>query len=307
MKSFGSIMGNQDKLQARIDKIKRDVLKDPDVKEFLDAHQSELTTHMIDQDLNILQEYKDQQKHYTDNHKFEDCPNFVKGHVPSLYIENGRIKIKYTPCPCKIKHDEEKAFKNLITSYHMHHDTLNANLKDIHLDDHQRIEIAQEAEKVCNAITEGRSVKGFYIYGPFGTGKSFIIGAMANQLRTKKVPSTVVYLPEFIRALKSGIKDGSFEDKLKFVREANVLMLDDIGAEEVTPWVRDEIIGPVLHYRMVNELPTFFTSNFDLDELEHHLSITRGGAEATKAARILERIKTLATPFYLDGENYRNN
>ena len=41
------------------------------------------------------------------------------------------------------------------------------------------------------------------------------------------------------------------------MREANILMLDDIGAEEVTPWVRDEVIGPLLHYRMVHELPTF--------------------------------------------------
>ena len=48
-------------------------------------------------------------------------------------------------------------------------------------------------------------------------------------------------------------------------------MLDDIRAEEVTPWVRDEVIGPLLHYRMVHELPTFFSSNFDYSELEHHL------------------------------------
>ena len=59
-------------------------------------------------------------------------------------------------------------------------------------------------------------------------------------------------------------------------------MLDDIGAEEVTPWVRDEVIGPLLHYRMVHELPTFFSSNFDYSELEHHLAMTRDGEEKTK-------------------------
>ena len=41
---------------------------------------------MIDEDLNILQEYKDQQKHY-DGHAFEQCPNFVKGMYQS-YILN---------------------------------------------------------------------------------------------------------------------------------------------------------------------------------------------------------------------------
>ena len=48
----------------------------------------------------------------------------------------------------------------------------------------------------------------------------------------------------------------------KRIREANILMIDDIGAEEVTPWVRDEVIGPLLHYRMVQELPTFFLIEF---------------------------------------------
>ena len=73
--------------------------------------------------------------------------------------------------------------------------------------------------------------------------------------------------------------------------EANILMLDDIGAEEVTPWVRDEVIGPLLHYRMVHELPTFFTSNLSYDELEHHLSMTREGAEKQKQLELLNALK----------------
>ena len=50
-----------------------------------------------------------------------------------------------------------------------------------------------------------------------------------------------------------------------------------------------------------------FSSNFNYSELEHHLSITRDGTEKTKAARIIERIKTLSTPYYLTGKNFRNN
>ncbi|SUK95041.1 DnaI [Staphylococcus aureus] len=45
-----------------------------------------------------------------------------------------------------------------------------------------------------------------------------------------------------------------------------------------------------VHYRMVHELPTFFSSNFDYSELEHHLAMTRDGEEKTKAARIIERV-----------------
>ncbi|MDT4050034.1 primosomal protein DnaI [Staphylococcus arlettae] len=305
MKRFDQIMGDSNQLFKRIAKIKHDVVNDHDVKQFLDQHQAELTNAMIDEDLNVLQEYKDQQKHY-DGHSFNDCPNFVKGHVPELYIDNQHIKIRYLPCPCKVKHDEEKYNAQLITSHHMQRDTLNAKLKDIYLKG-KRLEVARAADDICNAIAnQDANIKGMYLHGEFGTGKSFILGAIANQLKTKKIPSTIIYLPEFIRTLKSGFKDGTFETKLAKVREANILMLDDIGAEEITPWVRDEIIGPILHYRMVQELPTFFSSNYNFKELQHHLSVTRDGTELTKAARIMERIKTLATPYYLDGENYRD-
>ena len=306
MKPFSRIMGDAHEFEARIAKIKKDVLNDPDVKQFLSTHQAELTNAMIDEDLNVLQEFKDQQKHY-DGHAYADCPNFVKGHIPELYVEHERIKVRYLLCPCKVKHDEEKHNAHLITSHHMQRDTLNAKLKDIHMDKKSRIDVAMAAEEICTRIAKGESVKGLYIHGPFGTGKSFILGAVANQLKSKDIPSTIVYLPEFIRTLKSGFKDQSFERKFEQVRDAHILMLDDIGAEEVTPWVRDEIIGPLLHYRMVQELPTFFSSNFDFKELEHHLSITRGGTEVTKSARIMERIKTLATPYYLDGKNYRSH
>lgn len=305
MKRFDQIMGDSNQLFKRIAKIKHDVVNDHDVKQFLEQHQAELTNAMIDEDLNVLQEYKDQQKQY-DGHSFNDCPNFVKGHVPELYIDNQHIKIRYLPCPCKVKHDEEKYNAQLITSHHMQRDTLNAKLKDIYLKG-KRLEVARAADDICNAIAnQDANIKGMYLHGEFGTGKSFILGAIANQLKTKKIPSTIIYLPEFIRTLKSGFKDGTFETKLAKVREANILMLDDIGAEEITPWVRDEIIGPILHYRMVQELPTFFSSNYNFKELQHHLSVTRDGTELTKAARIMERIKTLATPYYLDGENYRD-
>ncbi|MCU5746086.1 primosomal protein DnaI [Staphylococcus sp. SQ8-PEA] len=308
MKRFDDIIGKSKGLDKKIARIKHDVINDPDVKSFLEAHRSEITNSMIERDLNILQEYRDQQKTY-DGHAYKDCPNFVQGHVPELYIENNHFKIRYLQCPCKLKHDEEKYNANLITSHHMQRNTLNAQLKDIYMDQRERLDVAMAANEICERIKNGstENLKGLYLYGPFGTGKSFILCALANQLKREKIPSTIVYLPEFIRDLKSGFSDNTFELRLKKVREANVLILDDIGAEETTTWARDEVIGPLLHYRMVHELPTFFSSNLNFTELEHHFSLTRQGAEETKGARIMERIKALALPYYLVGKNYRDS
>lgn len=55
----------------------------------------------------------------------------------------------------------------------------------------------------------------------------------------------------------------------------DLLLLDDIGAETVTNWSRDEILGTILQYRMENNLSTFITSNLNISELEGHSSLVK--------------------------------
>ena len=84
-------------------------------------------------------------------------------------------------------------------------------------------------------------------------------------------------------------------------------MLDDIGADAMSSWIRDEIFGVILQYRMQEQLPTFFTSNFSMLELEQHLSVTqRGEEEPLKAKRIMERIRYLTKEIKMSGQNRRN-
>ena len=56
---------------------------------------------------------------------------------------------------------------------------------------------------------------------------------------------------------------------------------------------------------MEEDLPTFFTSNFNLEELEEHLSKTSNGVEKVKARRIVERIKQLTVNMALITKNRR--
>ncbi len=84
-----------------------------------------------------------------------------------------------------------------------------------------------------------------------------------------------------------------------------MLLIDDIGAENSTPWARDEILGPILQYRMEQNLTTFFTSNLSLKDLEIHLSITSSGVDKVKSRRIIERIKYLSNEKKLVSENKR--
>ena len=82
-------------------------------------------------------------------------------------------------------------------------------------------------------------------------------------------------------------------------------MIDDIGAENVSAWGRDEILGTLLQYRMNENLPTFFTSNLNIDELESHLAVTKDNNDKVKARRIIERIKYLTYDIEIIGKNRR--
>ncbi len=66
------------------------------------------------------------------------------------------------------------------------------------------------------------------------------------------------------------IQDNSIGEKIDAVKRVQVLMLDDIGAEAMSSFVRDDVLGAILQFRMLENLPTFFTSNFDFKQLEHH-------------------------------------
>ena len=57
---------------------------------------------------------------------------------------------------------------------------------------------------------------------------------------------------------------------------------------------------------MQEKLPTFFTSNLDIDSLEQHFSVSKDGVEVIKSRRIIERIKQLSTPIQVISKNLRN-
>src|SRR5699024_7948918 len=97
-------------------------------------------------------------------------------------------------------------------------------------------------------------------------------------------------------------------EKLDAVKKAPILMLDDIGADSMGSWIRDDIFGVILQYRMQEQLPTFFSSNFTMNELESHLTVTqRGEEEPLKAKRIMERIRYLTQEIKMTGRNRRNS
>ncbi len=288
--------------------MRREILENPRVQEFLAEHADELSYESIERNLPKLHEFISQSTVCCGCDNTESCTNYLKGFLPSLRVVRGTVEIDYVRCEQKMREEERRDVANMIASMHMPKDVLQATIQDLLIDDESRVMIAQKAAQFVKATVETGKLpaKGYYLYGKFGVGKSFVLGALANELAAIKIRSVVVFVPEFLREMKNAIGDNTLNEKIDYVKKAPVLMLDDLGAETMTAWTRDEILGTIFHYRMAEQLPTFITSNFNYDELEHHLAQSqKGDIEVVKAGRIMERVKALTEPIEMRGKNRR--
>ena len=129
---------------------------------------------------------------------------------------------------------------------------------------------------------------------------------MFHELASKGYKSAIIFWPEYLNGLKCSFNEyQEFKNKIEAIKKVPLLLIDDIGAEATTSWSRDEILMPILQYRMDSNLPTFFTSNCTLKELENHFSNSAKGTEEVKARRIIERIKQLTEEINLVSDNLR--
>ena len=234
------------------------------------------------------------------------CKNEMKGYKLIPNVLDNKINLEYEACSYMKKNLKETSFLNNVKLYNEPSELKNARIKDIYVDDKSRVEVIKYINDYIKNYNKDR-LKALYLTGSFGSGKTYLISALFNELAKQNVSSVIVYFPEFLRTLKSSFNDieNSYNERFNYVKNAKLLLIDDIGAENLTTWGRDEILGTILQYRMQENLPTFFTSNLNMKELEEHLSITTSSSDKVKARRIIERIKYLTDEMTLIGINRR--
>ena len=235
----------------------------------------------------------------------KNCPNTLRGHVFKAIKDGNNLNFSYVPCSKLIREEDTYAYKKNITCFELPKEISEASFSKAFRDDKKRLPIFKYFKEFMDSYLKTKKGKGLYLSGSFGSGKTYLIAALFNELAKKGVSSALVYYPELLRSLKSSF-GSDYEEKFDFIKRVPLLLLDDIGAENTTSWSRDEVLGPILQYRMEEELPTFFTSNLKIDELESVLSITNSGVEKIKAKRIVERIKQLTVSLELISKNRRN-
>jgi primosomal protein DnaI len=227
------------------------------------------------------------------------CKNKLEGHVSYPSKEGNRLIFSFVPCKYQKALMEEQ--NNRTTSLYSLN---NARMKDIDITDKKRQDVICYLDDFFENYSPSKNNIGLYLHGSFGSGKSFLVSALLNELHEKKKASVcMIYFPEALRTLKDDWDN--FGSKMEYLKSVDILLIDDIGAEKVTEWGRDEVLGTILQARMDNQLSTFFTSNLNIKELESHLALSNKSDDLVKARRIIERIKQLTNDIELISINRR--
>lgn len=233
------------------------------------------------------------------------CKNKITGYKYTPVDEGNIISFTYDECSKEKKRRENNSYKDNLGLYELPKELKDACFKDLYKDDKARVPIIKYFKEFIDNYKKEDKPKGIYLNGSFGSGKTYLIAALFNEMAKKGEKSILVYYPKLLRNLKASFGI-DYDEQYELVERAPLLLLDDIGAENCSNWSRDEILGPILQYRMENHLPTFFTSNLTLSELEKSLSITSSGVDKVKARRIIERIKQLTVQLELVSKNRRD-
>lgn len=235
-----------------------------------------------------------------------ECMNEVNGYCYTPEANGNDIEFAYVPCKYKLILEEENKYLDNIYYFDMPKAIKDAKMKDINTKDKNRFPVIKWIKEFLDNYENGRNCKGLYLNGNFGCGKTYLLSAMLNELAKKGKRVAIVYYPELLRSLKASFGDNDeYRQKFNMIKKADLLLLDDIGAETVTEWGRDEVLGPILQYRMDENLKTFFTSNLTIGELTEHLSTTNKEVDLVKARRIIERIKQLTDDITMISVNLR--
>ncbi|RUS45961.1 primosomal protein DnaI [Cohnella sp. AR92] len=307
LRSWKQVAGGQDP-QAIGDR----VLNDPLVRKFRERY-PELTEHTLRINMNKLYQMTVEYRNCKECPGLANCPNDMQGHSTRISCEeqNGEWQLfdSKTPCSKWTAHDQQERIRRQITSYYADVEVSDDRYKEMQMlerDPDREVAVTKVMQYVQATETVGLGTKGLYLMGSFGTGKTFLAGYLLHKLAKEGYSGVIVYMPEFVEDAKGLMMEPQkLKETVTLMKECDLLVFDDIGAENLSPWVRDHVLGAILNYRM-NRKPTFYTSNHDLDSLEKHFSFThKEGEELHKGQRLMDRIRPFVDVVHVRGRNQR--
>lgn len=131
--------------------------------------------------------------------------------------------------------------------------------------------------------------------GPVGVGKTHLAVAIAQYaIEQHTMNAYFAAVPDLMDHLRSAFAPGAtegYDERFEEIRNAQLLVLDDLGTENATPWAQEKLYQ-IINHRYIERLPTVITTNVDLRKIDDRI-----------ASRMLDH--RLSTHVDIDATDYR--
>ena len=229
---------------------------------------------------------------------------------------------------------KEKLIRYILKEANVKNKFLSASFENYELENGNRKAVKVALDFTENFIQNKNSLRGIYIFGPVGVGKTHLsvsvlrrvaehivdrgFKELSHLMKTKDeyeiyeamknavsswlgIKLYFTTTQEYIRNLMSLFGN---KDQIKFsegVVSSDLLVIDDVGTETLSNWSLEEIFY-IVSNRYERNLPTLFTSNYDLAELYSKYLKKLPPLEIEK---MLSRIKGFTAGVKIEGEDKR--
>ena len=233
-----------------------------------------------------------------------ECPKvdkWFKGYRLDKYYfgdwdKSGLWRIFSKKCPHKIRYDCQKNLSELM---------IKSGLPQLYADksfaDYEVTADNSQAVKLAIWFCSKKPPRSLYLYGGVGIGKTFLATLIGKEFLLNGKEVIFGDVPTLLSKIKQTFNGaGSAEEIIGSYRTCDLLILDDIGAGQLTEWSAG-ILYQVINDRYNFKKPLIITSNFDFKGLQERLA----GKDAFSAARIISRLNEMCFEGFLGTKDRR--
>jgi DNA replication protein DnaC len=198
------------------------------------------------------------------------CPicqdaGYLRADVPVGHPSFGRL----FPCQCKVRERDERHLEELRRLSNL--DTfLDHKFEDFD----PTISGTEEAFEAALAFAQEPDHRWLFLSGPCGVGKTHLAVAIAKYvMEWHNMSVYFAVVPDLLDHLRATFDPSSgsgYDERFNAIRNAPLLVLDDLGTENATPWAREKLYQ-IINHRYIEQMPTVITTNADIRKIDDRI------------------------------------